>query len=70
MRIIILSIILNFVVYANLIKQENLYNLGKYEESLQEAKESKNDRSSYKYHLVWAKSAEALCKDYEAMHSY
>jgi len=70
MRVILLVLITNIFLYANLIKQQDLYEKGLYEESIAEAKNSKDDVSSYKYHLYWAKSAEALGDLDEAMSAY
>jgi hypothetical protein len=55
---------------ADLLDVENLYNAKNYEGAIQEARASKTEYSNPKLHLFWAKSAEALGRDDEAMSAY
>ena len=63
-------LILNVNVFADITQVEKLYAQLKYQEVINEAKSSTSEYSNPRLHLLWAKSAEALGKEKEAMNAY
>ena len=70
MKKIILLIIATISIYAGIIEVETLYNNNEFEKAIEEARASKDEYSNPRLHLLWAKSAEALGRDDEAMSAY
>ena len=70
MKLIIFLISLNLALLADVTNIQILYDIGEYEKAIAKAKASTNEYSNPKLHLLWAKSAEALGRDEEAMSAY
>ena len=57
-------------LFANIDQVQVFYDAGQYEEAVTEAKASKDEYSNPELHLLWAKSAEKLGRDNDAMSAY
>lgn len=60
----------NITLFANIDQVQMYYDNGEYEFAITEAKLSNVDFSNPRLHMLWAKSAEALGRDDEAMSAY
>ncbi len=70
MKTLILLATLCAVAFASYENVENFYNQGEFQKAIDEAKISFSDYSNPKLHMLWAKSAEALGNEDEAMSAY
>jgi len=68
-KIIVLSL-LTISLFADINQVQTYYDAGEYEDAIKEAKESKNEYSNPTLHLLWAKSAQKLGRDNDAMSAY
>ena len=70
MRILILFFLSLNIAFGSLIQIQKLYDKKLYQKAIDMAKSSIDDYPNPKLHILWAKSAEKLGKDREAMSAY
>jgi len=71
MKKIILALTLSVIsLYANIEQVQTYYDSAQFEEAITEAKASKDEYGNPELHLLWAKSAEKLGHEEEAMSAY
>jgi len=70
MKSLLILSTLTVLANASYEKAQEFYDLKEYKKAIVEAKASTSEYSNPKLHLVWAKSAEQLGKDDEAMSAY
>ena len=70
MKLIIILLTFSLSLFASLADTQTYYNAGEYEKAIGEAKSSVSEYANPNLHLFWAKSAEKLGRDDEAMSAY
>ncbi len=69
-KLLKLILLANISLLADITQLQTHYDNAEYEKVIQEAKASTGEYSNPRLHLLWAKSAEALGRDEEAMSAY
>ena len=69
-KTIVLTFLLPAVLFASVADIQTLYNQKEYMQVITEAKKSTSEYGDVRLHLLWAKSAQALERDEEAMAAY